>query len=209
MVGRYPDYDVFDAASTWDSATAEVIAARMRHGQRALTFFSAAEQPTLRAFCDVATGQDGEPRVPVAEMVDEALDAGRLDGYQYDGMPDDRDTWHIVLRGLDETARRRYGASGFAALDDESREGIVGHLADGTLSGDSWDTLDPKRAFSVCMRAMLSAFYSHPWAWNEIGFGGPAYPHGFMRLGPLAVLEPYEKPGATDEDPLRVGDGEG
>lgn len=209
MVGRYPDYDVFDAASTWDSATAEVIAARMRHGQRALTFFSAAEQPTLRAFCDVATGQDGEPRVPVAEMVDETLDAGRLDGYQYDGMPDDRDTWHIVLRGLDETARRRYGASGFAALDGESREGIVGHLADGTLSGDSWDTLDPKRAFSVCMRAMLSAFYSHPWAWNEIGFGGPAYPHGFMRLGPLAVLEPYEKPGATDEDPLRAGDGEG
>jgi hypothetical protein len=209
MVGRYPDYDVFDAASTWDSATAEVIAARMRHGQRALTFFSAAEQPTLRAFCDVATGQDGEPRVPVAEMVDETLDAGRLDGYQYDGMPDDRDTWHIVLRGLDETARRRYGASGFAALDDESREGIVGHLADGTLSGDSWDTLDPKRAFSVCMRGMLSAFYSHPWAWNEIGFGGPAYPHGFMRLGPLAVLEPYEKPGATDEDPLRVSDGEG
>jgi hypothetical protein len=59
------------------------------------------------------------------------------------------------------------------------------------------------------MRAMLSAFYSHPWAWNEIGFGGPAYPHGFMRLGPLAVLEPYEKPGATHEDPLRVGDGEG
>ena len=28
-------------------------------------------------------------------------------------------------------------------------------------------------------------FYSHPWAWNEIGFGGPAYPQGYMRLGPI------------------------
>jgi hypothetical protein len=205
MIGRYPDYDVFDAASTWDAATARIIRERMQHGQRALTFFSAAEQPTLRAFCDVVTGQDGEPRVPVAEMVDESLQAGRLDGYQYDGMPDDRETWHVVLRGLDETARRRYGATGFAVLDDESREGLVAHLADGTLSGDSWDALKPKRAFSVCMRAVLSAFYSHPWAWNEIGFGGPAYPRGFMRLGPLAVREPYEKPGGTDEDPLRVG----
>ena len=33
------------------------------------------------------------------------------------------------------------------------------------------------------MRAVLSAFYSHPWAWNEIGFGGPAYPRGYARLG--------------------------
>ncbi len=32
-------------------------------------------------------------------------------------------------------------------------------------------------------RAMLSAFYSHPWAWNEIGFGGPAYPRGYARIG--------------------------
>ena len=33
------------------------------------------------------------------------------------------------------------------------------------------------------MRSMLAAFYSHPWAWNEIGFGGPAYPRGYARLG--------------------------
>ncbi len=33
------------------------------------------------------------------------------------------------------------------------------------------------------MRAVLSEFYSHPWAWNEIGYGGPAYPRGYMRLG--------------------------
>jgi hypothetical protein len=55
------------------------------------------------------------------------------------------------------------------------------------------------------MRAILAAFYSHPWAWNEIGFGGPAYPRGFMRLGQGAEgLEPFERPGATDEDPVRV-----
>jgi hypothetical protein len=56
---------------------------------------------------------------------------------------------------------------------------------------------------------MLSAFYSHPWAWNEIGFGGPAYPRGFMRLGGAGkqgaqVREPFEKPGATSEDPVRI-----
>ncbi|MDQ2679511.1 MAG: gluconate 2-dehydrogenase subunit 3 family protein, partial [Candidatus Eremiobacteraeota bacterium] len=26
------------------------------------------------------------------------------------------------------------------------------------------------------------AYYAHPWAWDEIGFGGPAYPRAYMRL---------------------------
>ena len=202
MIGRYPDYDVFDAAGTWDRATAEVIEQRMAKGSRHLSFFTPDEEATVRAFCDVVTAQDGEPRVPVVELVDEKLSAGRLDGYQYDDMPDDRDTWRIVLRGLDETARERYAAADFAALDSEAREAVIGQLAQGSLHGESWDVLNVKRAFSVCMRAVLAEFYSHPWAWNEIGFGGPAYPRGYMRLGPLAVREPFEKPGATAEDPV-------
>jgi hypothetical protein len=56
---------------------------------------------------------------------------------------------------------------------------------------------------------ILSGFYSHPWAWNEIGFGGPAYPRGYMRLGPVSSLEPFETPGATQRDAARaVADGE-
>jgi len=205
MIGRYPDYDVLDAADTWDAATRAVVEARLQPAGP-LRFFSPQEEPALRAFCDICVAQDGEPRIPVAEMVDAKLAAGRLDGYRYEDMPDDRDTWHLVLAGLDETARRRFGAC-FAELDDDSREGIVAELAAGRLQGGSWDRLHVGRAWSVCMRAILAAFYSHPWAWNEIGFGGPAYPRGFMRLGPVGAREPFERPGATDEDPVRVTEG--
>lgn len=203
MIGRYPDYDVLASADTWDLATREVVTKRLQM-RGPLEFFTAQEEPTLRAFCDVATAQDAEPRVPVAEMVDEKLGAGRLDGYRYAGMPRDPDTWRLVLRGLDEVAASRYGSDGFAACDPQAREAIIGALADGSLSGGAWDELDASRAFSVCMRAILEAFYSHPWAWNEIGYGGPAYPHGYMRLGPIGVREPRERPGATAEDPVRV-----
>ena len=41
------------------------------------------------------------------------------------------------------------------------------------------------------MRDTLAAFYSHPWAWNEIGFGGPAYPRGYARLG-VGLSEAWE-----------------
>ncbi|MDT7596517.1 MAG: hypothetical protein QOJ06_2063 [Pseudonocardiales bacterium] len=125
-------------------------------------------------------------------------------------MPDDRDTWRLVLRGLDHTAKMSYQVD-FAGATQTQREAIVSEFARGRLVGGAWDELNVTRAWSVVMRMMLSAFYSHPWAWNEIGFGGPAYPRGFMRLGGPggdgpAVREPFEKPGATDEDPVQVVD---
>ena len=51
------------------------------------------------------------------------------------------------------------------------------------------------------MRAVLGAFYSHPWAWNEIGFGGPAYPRGYMRLG-VGQKEAWESADAFPLDPV-------
>jgi Gluconate 2-dehydrogenase subunit 3 len=207
MIGRYPDYDVLETVDSWDDATKKVVLARLQP-PGPLRFFTEDEEPCLRAFCDTVLAQDAEPRVPVAESVDSKLADGRLDGYQYADMPDDRDTWRLVLRALDETASRRYGKASFAAADTTTRETIVQEFSKGALDGGTWERLNVKRAWSVCMRAALSGFYSHPWAWNEIGFGGPAYPRGFMRLGgsvgPDAVREPFETPGATDEDPVGI-----
>jgi hypothetical protein len=202
MVGRYPDFDVLAVQDTWDEATRKVVLARLEL-PGPMRFFSAEEEPTLRAFCDVTTAQDGEPRVPVAEAVDAKLADGRLDGFQYADMPDDRDTWRLVLAGLDESALDRHQRR-FAECSAEQQHGIVSGLADASLSGGSWDRLNVSRAWSVCMRAVLAGFYSHPWAWNEIGFGGPAYPRGFMRTGPVSTLEPFESPGATSEDAAEV-----
>jgi hypothetical protein len=202
MIGRYPDYDVLASDYSWDEVTRSVVTARLSPPQ-GLRFFTPEEAATLRAFCDTTTAQDEDPRVPVAEMVDAKLAGAQLDGFRYEDMPDDRQTWKLVLRGLDETAQTR-GAEGFPALTAPDREAVVDDLAQGRLKGGAWGELNVKRAWSVCMRAILAAFYSHPWAWNEIGFGGPAYPRGYMRLGQgVSALEPYERPGATDEDPVR------
>jgi hypothetical protein len=206
MIGRYPDFDVFDAQDTWDTATAAVVWARL-DSSGPLRFFTTAEEPIARAFCDTVLAQHSEPRVPVVEMVDAKLAAGNLDGFQYADMPDDRDTWRLVLAGLDHTARQAYRA-GFVDISEQRREHIVGEFASARLVGGGWDELNVSRAWSVVMRAVLAAFYAHPWAWNEIGFGGPAYPRGFMRLGGPgregpAVREPFETPGATDRDPVR------
>jgi len=199
MVGRYPDYDVLANADNWDEVTREVVLQRLdRSGP--LRFFSEDEEPTVRAFCDTVTAQDRDPRVPVVEMVDRKLAERRFDGYRFEGMPDDDQTWRTVVKGLDEVAQRRYGRR-FGDLDRDAREAVCEHMSQGALEGGVWDCMSSKRAWSVCTRAIVGAFYSHPWAWNEIGFGGPAYPLGYMRLGP-GMPEPHERPEAVHDDPV-------
>ncbi|HZC53738.1 MAG TPA: hypothetical protein VE441_14735, partial [Mycobacterium sp.] len=53
------------------------------------------------------------------------------------------------------------------------------------LSHDSkpWHDYPAAHVWSLWTRYACTAFYSHPWSWNEIGFGGPAYPRGYLNLG--------------------------
>jgi hypothetical protein len=34
----------------------------------------------------------------------------------------------------------------------------------------------------LLLQDAIEGYYAHPFAWDEIGFGGPAYPRGYMRL---------------------------
>jgi hypothetical protein len=203
MHGRYPDFDVLEQAGHWDEATRKVVLDRV-HDVPSVRFFTPEEARCLRAFCDAATAQGRDPKIPVLEMVDAKLFEGRLDGFRYDDMPDDREVWRIVARGLDETARAR-GSEQFAATGDEDREAIVADFAAAKLSGGAWDELNVKRAFSIVMRGVVQAFYSHPWAWNEIGFGGPAYPRGYVRLA-VGQRESWEGAPAAEAEVDAVRD---
>lgn len=161
MIGRYPDFDVLASKDSWDDATRQVVLARLEP-PGPLRFFTAAEEPTLRAFCDIVLAQDAEPRVPVAEFVDAKLADGQLDGFQYADMPDDRDAWRLVLRGLDEAAGQRYGKASFAQAEVPTQLALVDQFSRGRLQGGSWSQLNQTRAWSVCMRMTLSAFYPIP-----------------------------------------------
>jgi hypothetical protein len=115
-------------------------------------------------------------------------------------MPDDRETWRRVARGLDEEAQR-LGAERFPLLRLEDQLDVCHRFANAELHGGVWGTLNVARAWSVVVRHLLQSFYSHPWAWNEIGFGGPAYPRGYARMG-VGLNEAWEGEEAIDPDPV-------
>jgi hypothetical protein len=202
MIGRYPDYDVLSQASHWDDVTRRVVVDRIR-SVPPIRFFSVEEAATLKAFCDVVTAQDSEPRIPVLSYIDEKLQQGKRDGWQYFDLPDDDEVWRRIACGLDDEARSASFDS-YAAAPLEVRVGIVARFANADLHGGVWETVNVAQAFKVAMRYVAQAFYSHPWAWNEIGFGGPAYPRGYGAFGSphLGERESWEGKEAVHVDPV-------
>jgi hypothetical protein len=65
-----------------------------------------------------------------------------------------------------------------------------------------WHGLPADRVWSLWTRYACTAFYAHPWAWNEIGFSGPAYPRGYKNAG-VGRREPWEVADREDLDPVR------
>jgi hypothetical protein len=190
MHGRYPDFDVMQEREHWDSVTRGVMEERVSNPP-SCRFFDTEEQRTLGALFDVILAQDAEPRVPVLQMIDAKMYAREFDGYRYASMPSDDQTLKMVAERLD----------GLAELDSYTRHARVKAFADGELE---WDGLDVSLAWKVISRLAVSAFYSHPWAFNEIGFRGPAYPRGYMRrnMGPTGI-DPDEPSEAYGLDPVK------
>ncbi len=205
LVGRYPDFDVLELADHWDAKTRQVVLDRV-HQVPEPRFFDEAERATLEPLCDRLTAQDRDPRIPVLAYVDEKLASGLLDGYRYYDLPEDGETWRLVARGLDGEAQA-LGERSFGDLDLERQRELCGRFSRGELHGDAWAELNVSRAFGVVVRYVCEAFYSHPWAWNEIGFPGPAYPRGYSRFGSPHLrhgeTEAWEAVESFELDPVR------
>jgi len=201
--GRYPDYDVLSEADHWDEVTRRMILGRV-HDVPPIRFFTEPEARTIGAFCDQVTAQECDPKVPVLHYLDEQLYENKGAGYQYFDLPSDQEVWRTVARGLDEEARR-HGRDSYAVLTEHEQNELCHAFAQGELYGGAWATFNVGRAFKVCVRDICEQFYAHPWSWNEIGFGGPAYPRGYAAFGnpKLGEEEHWEAKEAVDVDAVR------
>jgi hypothetical protein len=203
---RFPGFDVLSQAPHWDEVTAGLV--RSRTGPPpAIKFFTPAEEACAAALLGLLLDlkdDAGGPEVPVLHMIDARLAAGETDGWRYGDMPEDGQAWRDTLSYLDADAGARCGTS-FAAAPRDDQIAMVQAVQD-QASGGEWHGLPAKHVWSLWTRYACTAFYSHPAAWNEIGFSGPAYPRGYKNAG-VDKLEPYEVRDARPAiDPVRKGD---
>lgn len=199
---RFPGFDVLGEVDTWDAVTAGVVLDRLGFPP-ALRFFSVVEHAVGKCLFDQLLDQRDPPRVPVLELVDARLAENQTDGWRYGDMPEDGAAFRRSFAGLDEDARVAYGGRRFSALAWEDQTDVVQCMYD--VGNDHWHGLPAARVWSLWTRYACTAFYSSPLAWNEIGFGGPAYPRGYKNLG-LDRREPWEVPDRVNRTPTGTGE---
>jgi hypothetical protein len=198
--GRFPGFDVLGQAPHWDQATRDLIESRIAE-RGALRFFSRLEARVAAELFDQLLDQRSEPRVPVLEMVDARLAKDETDGWRYETMPKDPDAWRRSLAALDADAVAHYGTD-FASLDRGSQAALVRSVQD--LGDEFWHGMPAAQLWSLWTRYACTAFYSHPLAWQEMGFAGPAYPRGYKNIG-IDRLESFE---VADRHPNTVEQGD-
>ncbi|MCX7523116.1 gluconate 2-dehydrogenase subunit 3 family protein [Microbacterium sp. STN6] len=199
---RFPGFDVLGQAGAWDDVTRELIVNRLNPDPH-LRFFTATEFLTAAALLDQLTGQIDDPIVPVAQMIDIRMADDSTDGWHFEGMPRDHDVWKATVHGLDDDAHAAHGKA-FADCDSDQQQAILTAIHKADPEGE-WHGMNANRTWNLWMRYACTAFYSHPAAWNEIGFSGPAYPRGYKNAH-VGTLEPYEVHDAMPkDDPAREG----
>jgi len=190
---RYPGYDVLAKWSgpSWNEKTREVISRRLAIAPEP-KFFTAEEFTTVAAIAARIVPQPASrPPVPIAALVDRKLDDGIMDGYRVPGMPRDGEAWRIGLKALDAEATAAYGMR-FSQLSEPLQDVLLRRAEAGELKMSEWGTLRPDTFFKKRMaRDVVLAYYAHPTAWSEIGWGGPASPRGYVRLD-FGERDPWE-----------------
>ena len=180
----YTGYNVLDKRNTpsWDDATRAVIDDRIRTPDEP-AWCTSNEWRTLRTLCAVIIPQpDTRPPVPLAALVDRKIALGKSDGYRDARLPPLQQAWRIGLAALDEESRHRSGMV-FADLDATARIDLVQAMQHGTLTRDVWQNMPAQLFFTQrVLPDICTTYYSHPSAWSEIGFGGPANPRGYVRM---------------------------
>lgn len=187
MVERFPGYDVLAKknSASWNEITRAVIDERVRVDAGEHHYFTANEWLVVQALCDCITPQSHatHPPIPVAALLDRKLADGGRDGYRDSRLPPGPEAWRKGLAAIDAEAQTTFAKS-FHALKRADQNDLLKAIQAGVPRGAAWAGLPPALFFSKhILHDITAAYYSHPHAWSEIGFGGPAAPRGYVRLG--------------------------
>jgi len=192
--GYYPGYSTLAQKNFWDAATRHEIENRV-YNVPEIRFFTPEELPLMTVVCDRIMPQDDrvpERRIPIVNYIDERLFENKIGGYRYEDMPDDREAHRLGLEAIDRTARAVYGMP-FLDLDPLRQDLVLKTIHDGKelAAPDIWPRMSIDRYWHLLVQDCVEAYYSHPWAWDEIGYGGPVYPRAYTRLEG-GLPEPWE-----------------
>jgi hypothetical protein len=200
---RFPGYDVLAKRNgmSWNDVTRRVIDERLAVA-REPKFFSLEEWRTLEALSARIIPQPKDrPPVPLAAYIDQKMLTYGERGTRIEPMPWDGAAWKIALHALEAEAQAGYGEA-FHELPAGNADALLHRMQKGQLKNPTWGDVAPELFFAKrVLTDIPAAYYAHPTAWSEMGFGGPASPRGYVRME-ANRRDPWEaaeaKPGQTE-----------
>lgn len=189
---RYPTYDVMHEAEEWDERTRAIVEDRLKNPEP-LQFFKPAEAQALQAAAQVILAEDDQWLLQkVVELIDRQFDKGEGEGYRPQIQPQDADLWRAGLARLCGGARLDANGAGTSPLPEFV--GAPPQIQTARITALQGD--DPV-FFKALHKELLAAYCAMPAVWSFMGYGGPAFPRGYVRPE-LGARDPWEpKPAAS------------
>lgn len=161
-----PNYHSLDRIDKWDKATQGIIKNRLEKEidrKENFTFLTKKEGAKLIKLINVLLPQlESKFKIKIAESIDKSL-SNRKTGVKYGQDPWRGDFYKKGLEMLGESFSESWLKKEF----ENPKESFL------------------SRFLRLVLQDSISIYYSHPFAWDKIGFPGPAYPEGYSYLGCL------------------------
>ncbi|MVM28683.1 gluconate 2-dehydrogenase subunit 3 family protein [Spirosoma sp. HMF4905] len=184
-------------------ATRQVLLERLTAPPQSPKFFSATEFVLLQTICNRLIPQEpGDAQIDIAGGIDKRLSQNESDGWRYDVMPPDGDTYKLGLTGVDETAQLLFKQP-FQQLSDDQQDEVLMNIQRAVAPGQTWEHLPAGRFFEELLVEATHIYYSHPLAQEVIGYVGMADVPTWQRIG-LNELEGRE-PQSTEAGGSELG----
>lgn len=188
---RYPGYDILKEQDHWDDHTREIVLKRLGpfpehrflHQREAEMIFAIAQH--------IVYDDRKEILDYVLDHIDSTLFSPIGEDQRQVGEPEHKVLIRKGLKAIDKLAEKQYGAS-FLEIDSQQQLSLLTALETGkAMLVDEWQSISQKQLFKKLATQIVSAYYSHPTVWSEIGYGGPAYPRGYVRVE-KGLTDPWE-----------------
>jgi hypothetical protein len=192
--GYYPGYSTLSQQAYWDKTTRDLVNDRVDHVPRIRHFGAESARFWRIVFDHILPQTDRVPkrRIPILERIDDRLYHTRGVGFRYENMPTDREAYRLAEIAINSESHARYSAN-FIDLPQLQQDIVLQAIHDNkpVAAKPIWKQMSIGRFWLLLLQDAIEAYYSHPWAWDEIGFGGPAYPRAYTRLE-RGEPEPWE-----------------
>ena len=191
--GYYPNYSTLSQSAYWDKTTRGVISKRVADPPPRRFFTPDQWHFWTVVFDHILPQADRteDRKIPLIPALDARLFENKTAGYRYEDMPHDRDAYILAIDAINAESRARFRAD-FLDLPHLQQDQILEGLANSKPANKAaFKNLPVQRLWQLLVGDAIDAYYSHPFAWDEIGFGGPAYPRAYTRLE-RGEPEPWE-----------------